>query len=505
MISKVIRKILIANRGEIALRIIRTCRSMGISSVAVYSDIEIHAPHVLAADEAFSLGAPDLTESYLNTDKILRIARQANVDAIHPGYGFLSENPVFAQAVLEAGFIFIGPSPDAMRKLGQKTSARQLVGSIGIPFVPGTLKEIKDEIEGANLAQGIGFPVLLKAAGGGGGKGMRVVKSEPEFAELFRIAQSESQSAFGDGRIYIEKYLRNPRHVEVQILADNHGNAVHLGERECSIQRRHQKLIEESPSPVIDSGLLEKLSQAALDVVEKAGYSNAGTVEFLVDEERKFYFLEMNTRLQVEHPVTEMRTGVDIVREQIKIASGERLRYRQEEIVFRGHAIECRIYAEDPDDSFLPSTGLITHYPPSGGTGIREDRGVAEGSMVTMYYDSLLSKLIAFAPNRSEAIERMRSALTSYELYGVHSTADLCARILSHKDFEAGDYCTTFLEEKFGPRQSVKPGDNFIDLASVAAVFYKSFEHNLKTGHNRMKSSRTGWKSDRWQNELPWE
>ncbi len=486
---------MIANRGEIAVRIARTCHELGIKTVAVHSDIDSGSPHVKCSDESYSLGAPKAGESYLNAQKIVEIAKKAGVDAIHPGYGFLSENAGFVASVENENIIFIGPGVDAMRKMGEKTSARRLASSLGIPMVPGSLDAVKNEKDGLIAAEAVGYPVLLKAAGGGGGKGMRVVRTPHEFTDNYRIAQSEASSAFGDDRVYIEKYLQNPRHVEIQILADNHGNAIHLGERECSIQRRHQKIIEESPSTILNEELRRLMTQASLELIRASGYTNAGTVEFIIDEEMNYYFLEMNTRLQVEHPVTELRTNIDIVREQIAIASGEVLGYAQKDIAFQGHAVECRIYAEDTTNSFMPSTGQITHLSSPKIHGLREDSGIETGSMVTTYYDPLLTKLITWGSTRREAIERMTDVLNHYELFGVRNNIDLCLWILTHVKFRDGVYSTTFLEREFDKKLLEEIPSDLLEIAAITAV------HSTLTGNNLLHKNKytsgSGWISQR--------
>ncbi|MDH4223333.1 MAG: acetyl-CoA carboxylase biotin carboxylase subunit, partial [candidate division Zixibacteria bacterium] len=388
-------KILIANRGEIAVRIIRACRESGIKAVTIYSEIDRKSLHVRMSDEAYYVGPPPSILSYLNMDKIIEIAKEAKCEGIHPGYGFLAENSIFARKIEKEGLVFIGPPASAIELLGDKIAARKTMKNAGIEVVPGTEEPLESEKQGVSLSQRIGFPILIKAAGGGGGKGMRVVRNEKDLKEAMRTCASEAQSAFADARIYIEKYLERPRHIEIQILGDKFGNVIHLGERECSIQRRHQKVIEESPSPVVDEKMRRKMGETAVKAAKAAGYYNAGTMEFLVDANKNFYFLEANTRLQVEHPVTEMVTGIDIAKEQIKIASGLHLSYKQEDISWKGSAIECRIYAEDPENSFLPSTGLVSHYVEPSGPGIRVDSGLYEGSEVPIYYDPIIGKLIS--------------------------------------------------------------------------------------------------------------
>ena len=444
-----VNKVLVANRGEIAVRVIRTCRELGIRTVAVFSDADRAAPHVLMADEAYYLGQSPSRESYLMIDKVLEAAKSSRADAIHPGYGFLSENEGFARRVQSEGLVFVGPSPEAIGLMGDKIQARRIVRRAGVPIVPGTDEPIVEEQAAFSFVEKHGFPVLIKAAGGGGGKGMRVVKAKGEFTAAFRSAQSEALTAFGDGRVYLEKYLDHPRHIEFQILADEHGNTIHLGERECSIQRRHQKVIEESPSTIVDDDLRKKMGEIAVVAARSCGYVNAGTIEFLVDRNRNFFFLEMNTRLQVEHPITEMRTGIDLVGEQIRIARGEPLAYTQEEVTFRGHAIECRIYAEDPRNGYLPSTGRIHHLRPSQGFGIRDDRGIESGGDVSVYYDPMISKLISWGRSREEALRRMLRALGEYEILGVETNIPLNIAVLQHPRFIDGDFDTHFLDECF--------------------------------------------------------
>jgi acetyl-CoA carboxylase biotin carboxylase subunit len=407
------KKILIANRGEIAVRVERACREMGVKTVAVYSEVDRHALHVRYADEAYLIGPPPASESYLVIDKIIDVARKSGAEAIHPGYGFLAENPVFAERCEKEKIKLIGPSAHSMRTMGSKTLARKTVQAAGVPVVPGTVEPIATEEEVLRVSRTIGFPVMLKATAGGGGKGMRLVKEEGDLRSALRMAKSEAKSAFSDDSVYIEKYIEQPRHVEIQFLGDQHGNYVHLCERECSIQRRHQKVVEESPSVIITPEIRAAMGKVAIDAAKAAQYEGAGTVEFLVDKDINFYFLEMNTRLQVEHPITEMVTGVDIVKEQIRIAAGHPLSIRQEEVEQTGHAIECRVYAEDPDNNFMPCPGRITSLRTPGGPGVRDDSGVFEGFEIPIYYDPIISKLVAWGKDREEAIARMKRALTS--------------------------------------------------------------------------------------------
>src|ERR1700726_4479981 len=457
------RKILIANRGEIAVRILRACREMCIRGVAVYSDVDRASLHVRLADEAYPIGPASSRESYLVIDKIIGAARYADCDAIHPGYGFLAENPALPRACAEAGIAFIGPSPEAMEQLGSKTAARHIAKKVGVATVPGTLDPIARFEDALEMARQIGFPVVLKAVAGGGGKGMRLIEREPEMASAWRDAASEAQNAFGDGRLYLEKYLLRPRHIEIQVLGDHHGNIVYTGGRECSIQRRYQKVIEEAPSPVMTAELRRAMGEAAVKLARAGGYTNAGTVEFLVDAERNFYFLEMNTRLQVEHPVTEMVTATDLVKLQIQIAAGERLPFAQEDVVLRGHAIECRIYAEDPENNFFPSPGLITRLVQPGGPGIREACAVFAGWRVPLDYDPMLSKLVAFAPTRERAIDRMLRALDEHVIGGNKTNIGLFRRILTDADFRAARIDTGYLERLLaaGPAvDSASGGEN---------------------------------------------
>ncbi len=473
--QKRISKILIANRGEIALRILRACRELSIGTVAVYSDADRAALHVLEADEAYRLGPAPATESYLRGDLILEVARRTGAEAIHPGYGFLSENANFAEACASAGVTFIGPPASAMRALGSKTRARQAADAAGMPRTPGSVKGLASLEEAYAVAEEIGYPVMLKAAAGGGGKGMRAVFSQADLSAAFSAAASEAERAFGSGEVYLEKLIERPRHIEIQVLADEHGNCVSLGERECSVQRRHQKVIEEAPSAVVDEDLRKRMGEAAVRLAKSAGYTNAGTVEFLVDENRNFYFLEMNTRLQVEHPVTELVTGLDLVHLQIRIAQGEPLPFRQEDIHLRGHAIECRVYAEDPDNGFFPSPGKITRLLQPGGPGIREDSGVYEGWVVPLEYDPMLSKLIAFAPTRDAAIARLLRALDEYVIGGIRSNLGLFRRILSDADFKAARIDTGYLDRLLvGNGTTAENADYPASAALVAAALFES-------------------------------
>ena len=451
------KKILIANRGEIAVRILRACREMGIRAVAVYSDVDRGSLHVRLADEAYPIGPAASRESYLVIEKIIGAAQYARCDAIHPGYGFLAENPALPRACKAAHITFIGPSAEAMERLGSKTAARHIARETGVPTVPGTLDPIAEVGSAIETARQIGFPVVLKAVAGGGGKGMRLVEREVDFAGAWRDAASEAQNAFGDGRLYLEKYLVRPRHIEIQVLADAHGRIVYLGERECSVQRRYQKVMEEAPSPIMTPELRRAMGEAAVKLARAGGYVNAGTVEFLVDAQRNFYFLEMNTRLQVEHPVTEMVTSLDLVKLQIRIAAGEPLPLEQEDVAIRGHAIECRIYAEDPDNNFFPSPGKILDRRAPSGPGIRLDEGVYAGWTVPNEYDPLLGKLIAWGSNRGEAIARLERALREYFVSGITTNVGLFRRILASRDFRDGDIYTRWLDDFLHGAEAVDP------------------------------------------------
>jgi acetyl-CoA carboxylase biotin carboxylase subunit len=439
------KRILIANRGEIAVRIIRACREIGIESVAVFSDVDRRALHVRKADHAYHIGPATASESYLNFDKILDAAKRSGAEAIHPGYGFLSENARFARACRDAGVKFIGPTPESMEMMGSKTRARQNMKKAGVPFVPGSEEGMEFE-DTSRMAEQIGYPVMLKAAAGGGGKGMRLVFKPEDLQPAFENARSESKRAFGDDEVYVEKAIINPRHIEMQVFGDEHGHVVYLGERECSVQRRHQKVLEEAPSPMVDEEMRRRMGEVAVRVAKAANYQNAGTVEFLVDQDRNFYFLEMNTRLQVEHPVTEIITGIDLVHLQFHVAAGEPLPFKQEDITIRGHAIECRVYAEDPDNNFFPSPGQITRLISPSGPGIRRDSGMYEGWTVPMEYDPLLAKLIGYAETREQAIQRLERALYEYFVGGIKTNISLFRRILKDPDFRTGKIDTGFLD-----------------------------------------------------------
>lgn len=464
------RKILIANRGEIAVRVERACREMGIRTVAVYSEVDRHALHVRYADEAYLIGPPPAGESYLVIDKVIDVAKRSGAEAVHPGYGFLAENPVFAERCEKEGIKLIGPSAHAMRTMGSKTLARKTVRAAGVPVVPGTVEPIATEEEVFRVAGDIGFPIMLKATAGGGGKGLRLVRREEDLRSSLRMAKSEAKSAFSDDSVYIEKYIENPRHIEIQILGDRHGNYVHLGERECSIQRRHQKVIEESPSVVITPEVRVAMGKVAIDAGRAANYEGVGTVEFLVDKDINFYFLEMNTRLQVEHPVTEMVTGVDIVKEQIRIAAGERLSLRQEDVKQSGHAIECRVYAEDPDRNFMPCPGLITSLRTPGGPGVRDDSGVFEGFEIPIYYDPIISKLVVWGKDRQEAVVRMKRALGEYIVTGVKTTIPFHIRVMNNRHFLEGTFDTNFIDKVFFQEERERELPHFHVAVIAAAI-----------------------------------
>jgi acetyl-CoA carboxylase, biotin carboxylase subunit len=477
------RKILIANRGEIAVRIIRACGELGIASAVLYSEVDRAALHVLHADEAYPIGPASAAESYLNVPKILDAARRCRADAIHPGYGFLSENAKFAQACADAGVKFIGPGAASMEVMGSKTRARQAMQKAGVPCVPGSSRALESVTQAQETAAKIGYPVMLKAAAGGGGKGMRLVGDANELPAAFKAAQSEAQRSFGDGELYLEKAILNPRHIEVQVLADEQGNTVYLGERECSIQRRHQKVLEEAPSQLVNPDMRRRMGEVAVRAAQAAGYCNAGTVEFLVDQDKNFYFLEMNTRLQVEHPVTELITGLDLVHLQIRVAAGEELPFGQEDVAIRGHAIECRIYAEDPDNNYFPSPGKITMLREPAGPGIRLDSGVYEGWSVPIDYDPLLAKLIGLGQDRAQAISRLTRAVEEYFVAGIKTNVELFSRILADADFRSGNVDTGFLERLLGSRSDDKDDtekdhqeeDKKDETANLAAIGAAAF------------------------------
>ena len=485
------QKILVANRGEIALRILRTIRKMGIRSVAVFSEADRNSPHVLYADEAVCLGPAPSNQSYLNGDKIISLAKQLGVDGIHPGYGFLSENAVFAQSVEDAGINFIGPSPAAMHIMGNKLAAKDCVKKYNIPMVPGINNAIEDIGLAKKTAGEIGYPILIKASAGGGGKGMRVVEKEEDFEEQMQRASSEASSAFGDGAVFIEKYVSAPRHIEIQILADKSGNTIHLFERECSIQRRHQKVVEESPSSVLTVELRKEMGAAAVMVAKSCNYFSTGTVEFLLDESLLFYFHEMNTRLQVEHPVTEMITGIDLVEEQIKIARGELLRFTQDDLTINGHSLELRVYAEDPLNNFLPSIGTLTKYIKPAGEGIRVDDGYEEGMTIPIYYDPMIAKLVTHGKNRAEAIQKMKEAISAYKIEGVATTLPFGSFVFNHPAFLSGKFDTHFVK-KFYTAEKIK--DQQQANANAAAIVAVRYWMELQKITRPVENKSTGWK-----------
>lgn len=492
---KKIKKILIANRGEIAVRVIRTCKDLGIQTVAVFSETDRKSLHVRMADEAVSLNGLKSSETYLVIEKIIEAAKLTGADAIHPGYGFLSENATFAEAAADAGLTFIGPSADSIRKMGDKTTARKLLKGTMVPLAPGTEDSISDLAEAKKVASEIGYPVLIKASAGGGGKGMRIVYDPADFEKSMIASQNEARNAFGDNRVYIEKYLENPRHIEFQILADQQGNTVHLFERECSIQRRHQKVIEEAPSSVLTPELRQKMGEAAIEVAKITQYYGVGTVEFLVDKNLNFYFLEMNTRLQVEHPVTEMITGLDLVREQIRIAEGEVLRFEQKDLVIRGHAVECRVYAEDPVNNFLPDTGLVHLHRVPTGPGVRVDSGIVDGMDVSVHFDPMISKLVTWDSDRKGAIARMCRALEEYTLSGVQTTLPFCQFVMKHPAFQSGTFDTHFIQTYF-KAENLEIGDSDLiqnlAVAGLNAIHWYSredkFETSVPANHDRQGS-----------------
>lgn len=488
------RKILIANRGEIAVRVIRACRELGIATVGVYSDADREALHVLWADEAYPIGPAPAAQSYLAIEKIVQVAKVSGAEAVHPGYGFLAENPDFAAACRAAGLVFIGPSPGVIRTLGDKTAARRAAIACGVPVVPGTPDPVASEEEAIQRGREIGFPLMIKAAMGGGGKGMRLVRSEVEIPSALRGARSEAGSAFGDPSVYLERYIERPRHIEIQVLADTFGSMIHLGERECSIQRRHQKVIEESPSSFVDQELRRRMGEAACRVAASVGYHSTGTVEFLVDEGGNFYFLEMNTRLQVEHPVTELVTGIDLVRAQIAIAAGEKLPWNQDEITWQGWAIECRIYAEDPFNNFLPSPGVIKSLRVPGGPWVRDDSGVYSGYEVTVHYDPMISKLIVWGRNREEAVDRMARALGEYKVSGIQTTIPFHQRVMAHPDFRLGAIHTHFIDSTFARDEAATPlRHEKVALLAVGVAAYRAVQQSSQSPNGSAPAGPGPW------------
>jgi len=485
------KKILVANRGEIALRIMRTIRRMGIKSVAVFSEADRDSPHVLFADEAVCLGPAPSAQSYLNGDKIIACCRDLGVDGIHPGYGFLSENAAFARKVLEAGIIFIGPGPEAMKIMGSKLAAKESVKKYKVPMVPGIDEAVEDVQLAIKVADKIGYPVLIKASAGGGGKGMRIVEKAADMQEQMERAVSEAKSSFGDGSVFIEKYVSSPRHIEIQVLADSFGNVVHLFERECSIQRRHQKVIEESPSAIVSPELRKRMGDAAVKVAKSCNYTSTGTVEFLVDENLDFYFLEMNTRLQVEHPVTEMITGLDLVEQQIRIARGEKLSFSQEDIHINGHALELRVYAEDPLNNFLPSIGTLTKYVRPEGEGIRVDDGYEQGMNIPVYYDPMIAKLVVHGNDRKEAIQKMLSAIRDYQVEGVSTTMPFGRFVFEHEAFLSGHFDTHFVKNFYTPEKILERQKENAEIAAIVAL---KFWEEKKKMLSPVDHKSTSWK-----------
>ncbi|MBI3134720.1 MAG: acetyl-CoA carboxylase biotin carboxylase subunit [Bacteroidetes bacterium] len=487
------KKVLIANRGEIALRVMKTLKRLHIASIAVYSEADADAPFVKFADESYCIGNPTPSESYLNMDKILAVAKASQADGIHPGYGFLSENAVFAERVAKAGIKFIGPTLKAIRVMGDKLDAKQAVKKFDVPMVPGTDEAITDIETGKKIAKEVGYPILIKASAGGGGKGMRTVEKEADFKEQFERATSEAISSFGNGAVFIEKFVQQPKHIEIQVIADQHGNVIYLNERECSVQRRHQKLIEEAPSAVVDAALRKKIGEAAVNVARSCDYEGVGTVEFLLDKDKNFYFLEMNTRLQVEHPVTEMITGLDLVEEQIKVARGEKLAYTQQDVKLDGHSIEVRICAEDPENNFLPDLGKIVRYVKPVGIGVRVDDGYTEGMNIPLMYDPMIAKLIVHGKDREEAISKMLKAIDEFEICGFSTTLGFCRFALDHPEFRSGKFTINFVPEFFKPeylRSEISP-----ELAEAAYTVFKKIRNDAEPVYLDQKYS--AWKTNR--------
>lgn len=488
--KKTMQKILVANRGEIALRVMKTAKKMGIRTVGVYSEADRDAPHVLFADESICLGPAPSTESYLNIEKIITAALETGTDAIHPGYGFLSENAAFARRVSEAGITFIGPSPEAIEIMGSKLAAKEAVAKYQIPLVPGTEEAISDLGSAKVRALEIGYPILVKASAGGGGKGMRIIHSEKDFEDQMNRAISEARAAFGDGAVFIEKYVSSPRHIEFQILADKHGKVLHLFERECSIQRRHQKVVEEAPSVVLTPERREAMGRDAVKVALACNYTGAGTVEFLLDEQLNYYFLEMNTRLQVEHPVTELITGIDLVEQQIRIARGEQLKFDQKDLEIKGHAIELRIYAEDPSNDFLPSVGTLETYIAPEGPGIRLDDGYRKGMQIPIYYDPMIAKLIAYGIDRQEAIGRLQQAIMDYKIEGLATTLPFGAFVLKHPSFLGGNFDTHFVQHHFSPAKLEEDAEQTRRIAAIGGLYWWLRQKN---NLENLPSSNDGW------------
>ncbi|MEO5641688.1 MAG: acetyl-CoA carboxylase biotin carboxylase subunit [Bacteroidia bacterium] len=495
------KKILIANRGEIALRVMRSCREMGIQTVAVFSEADRNALFVRYADEAVCIGPPPSNQSYLDGDKIIAVAKKLGVEGIHPGYGFLSENAEFAASVEKAGITFIGPSPEAMEMMGDKLSAKAAAKRYKIPMVPGSEGAILDVEDGKKVALETGFPLLIKASAGGGGKGMRIVEKIEDFEEQMKMAVGEATSAFGDGAVFIEKYVAGPRHIEIQVLADNHGNIVFLFERECSIQRRHQKVIEEAPSSVLTPEIRERMGKCAVDVARACDYRGVGTVEFLLDENKNFYFLEMNTRLQVEHPVSEMITGIDLVKEQIKVARGEKLSFQQSDLKIHGHSMEVRVYAEDPKNNFLPDIGKLITYRTPKGPGVRVDDGFEEGMDIPIYYDPMIAKLVTWGKDREEAIQRMIRAIDEYQISGVQTTLSFCRFVLEHEAFRSGNFDTHFIKNYFLPEMLDSKDE---DEAAIASILGSAWMNAQKVKSGKLVETGgngSAWKKNRSRQE----
>lgn len=491
------KKILIANRGEIALRVMRSAKEMGIKTVAIYSEADRNALFVRYADEAVCVGPPPSSQSYLQGDKIIDICKQLGVDGIHPGYGFLSENADFARKVKKAGITFIGPSAESMDMMGDKLSAKATAKTYNVPMIPGSEGAISDLAEATKLAKEIGFPLLIKASAGGGGKGMRLVEKESEVEEQMKLAISEAISAFGNGAVFIERYASKPRHIEIQVLADNHGNCVYLFERECSIQRRHQKVIEEAPSAVLTPELRKAMGECAVNVAKACNYSGAGTVEFLLDAGMNFYFLEMNTRLQVEHPVTEMITGLDLVKEQIKVARGEKLSFTQEDLEINGHSIEVRVCAEDPTNNFLPDIGTLKTYRIPSGPGVRVDDSFVEGMDIPIYYDPMIAKLIVHGKDRTEAIEKMLRAIQDYEITGVETTLNFCSFVLKHEAFVSGKFDTGFIKQHYAPEMLNKSNSKEEEIAAIFGTFMASNLTNKANEPKETPKAESKWRLNR--------
>lgn len=489
-----IKKILVANRGEIAIRVMRSAKELGIKTVAVYSDADKLLPHASYADEAVNIGPAAASESYLVQDKIIAACKQTGADAIHPGYGFLSENASFAERVEKEGLIFIGPSPEAIRIMGDKLTSKQTVQKFNVPLVPGMDEPINDVPKAKKVADDIGYPVMIKASAGGGGKGMRIVHDPKDFEEQMDRAMSEARNSFGNDEVFIEKFISSPKHIEVQILGDQHGNIVHLFERECSIQRRHQKVIEEAPSAVLTLEKRQQIGEAAVNVAKSCSYFGAGTVEFIADENLDFYFLEMNTRLQVEHPVTELITGIDLVKEQIAIANGKKLSFKQDDLSIHGHSLEVRVYAEDPENNFLPDTGKLTTYIRPQGAGVRVDDGYEQGQDVSIYYDPMIAKLITYGKDRSEAIDRMRRAIAEYQITGVKTTLSFCDFVLGHKEFVDGSFTTKFVESHF--TSDILKKETPAEYAEVATIIANELVNTStkKVSKEEQRETRSRWK-----------